>query len=371
MYSVLIVDDESMIRRGLSRIIHWEELGFEVAGAVGDAYEAIQIMQETKVDVLLTDISMPEMSGLELIRQARNMWPGIRTVVISGYSEFDYAREAIELKVESYILKPLDPVKISGLFDNLRKSLDHEQKNELKEQYLQSEYEWLRKFEVKERRVQKDYRFRLITLLEEGRQLELDGFVKEIFDSMSGMGADFLKDYCIDTLQSISQYFYLEDPLPFKMVQMKDEKETKKDGEDLAVIQKNFLEDLKLMGSYVGSRSESFTALISGQARQYIEEHYQDSCLSLKQVADKLGVSYGYLSTAFSRNYGETFKSYLMSVRVEAARKLLLERRYKIYEIADMVGYGSSRYFTYSFKKRFGLSPADYLSRMSGNGGGR
>ena len=96
MYKVLIVDDEIMIRRGLSKIIHWEEIGFEMAGAVGKAMEALELIKKTPVDVLLTDISMPEMTGLELIHQARKILPGLKAVVISGYSEFDYAREAIE-----------------------------------------------------------------------------------------------------------------------------------------------------------------------------------------------------------------------------------------------------------------------------------
>ena len=102
MCKVLIVDDEIMIRRGLSKIIHWEEMGFEMVGAVGNAMEALELIKKTPVDVLLTDISMPEMTGLELIHQARKILPGLKAVVISGYSEFDYAREAIELKVENF-----------------------------------------------------------------------------------------------------------------------------------------------------------------------------------------------------------------------------------------------------------------------------
>ena len=81
MYRVLIVDDEIMIRRGLSKIIKWEQIGFELAGAVGDAQEALKVLEGTQVDVLLTDISMPEMTGLELIRLAKEHQPRIKTVV--------------------------------------------------------------------------------------------------------------------------------------------------------------------------------------------------------------------------------------------------------------------------------------------------
>ena len=94
--------------------------------------------------------------------------------------------------------------------------------------------------------------------------------------------------------------------------------------------------------------------------------NYRDKNLSLREAADHLGVSYGYLSTAFARTYGKNFKAYLMSLRAEKARELLMERKYKIYEIADMTGYGSSRYFTEAFKRRYGISPVDYLSRLNG-----
>ena len=108
MYKILIVDDEIMIRSGLSKIIRWNEIGFELVGAVGSAGEALKMIAQIPVDAILTDINMPDMTGLELIRRVRKELPRVKAVIISGYSEFEYAREAIELKVENYILKPLD-----------------------------------------------------------------------------------------------------------------------------------------------------------------------------------------------------------------------------------------------------------------------
>ena len=175
MYKVLIVDDEIMIRRGLSKIIHWEEIGFEMAGAVGNAMEALELIKKTPVDVLLTDISMPEMTGLELIHQARKILPGLKAVVISGYSEFDYAREAIELKVENYILKPLDPKKITETFQKICKELDQEQRRERREQYLQSEYEVRRGADPEKKGCDDEWQTKMIQVLEEGRYKEADG----------------------------------------------------------------------------------------------------------------------------------------------------------------------------------------------------
>lgn len=355
MYRVLIVDDEIMIRRGLARIIKWEEIGYEVAGAVGNAKEAIQILEEKGADVLLTDISMPEMSGLELIRRAKELNPALRTVVISGYSEFDYAIEAIKLKVENYILKPLDPKKITEIFEGLKRSLDEEQKNQKREQYLKSEYEMLRASETGGRDCQEEF----LRRMEEGRQTEALQMAEELFDSLDG--GERASQACLKVLRSAVLYFHIDTPPYFDIYRLNGREE-----EDRERVRACFLEDLEKICSCLREQSESTVMLISRQARRCIQEGYPDKNLSLKTVAARLGVSYGYLSTAFAKTYGENFKACLAAVRLEKARELLMERRYKIYEIADMTGYGSPRYFTDAFKRHYGISPADYLSRLSG-----
>lgn len=364
MYKVLIVDDEIMIRRGLSKIIKWEQIGFELAGAVGDAGEALKILEEIQVDVLLTDISMPEVTGLELIRTVKELQPRIKTVVISGYSEFDYAIEAIKLKVESYILKPLDPQKITEIFEGLKASLDQEQRNEQRDLYLQSEYEMLRGVDVKNKGCREEYQAKLIRLIEEGRHGELEGFAAELFAFLKGTEEAAAREYCVKALRNAALYFHLENPPLFKIY-----RQAREDTGNWEKLEMIFKEDLRLLLACLRDNSENTAILLSSQTRRYIEEHYGDKSLSLREVAEYLNVSYGYLSTAFAKTYGENFKSYLMSVRLEKARELLMERRYKIYEIADMTGYGSSRYFTDAFKRRYGISPVDYLNRLNRGGG--
>ncbi len=355
MYKVLIVDDEIMIRRGLSKIIQWKNIGFELAGAVGNAREALDILEAQEIDALLTDISMPEMTGLELIRQAKLRRPAIKTVVISGYSEFDYAMEAIKLKVENYILKPLDPKKITEIFVELRKTLDEERKNQKREQYLQSEYEMRRGLETG----RKDYQSEIIRKIEEGRQKKAEELTDEMFASLGE--SESASDACLKILRSVVLYFHMEKPPYFQIYRLNEQEEKNEER-----VKACFKEDMRMIVSLLKENAESTVAMISRQAREYIEEKYQDKNLSLKKVATDLGVSYGYLSMAFAKTYGENFKSCLAAVRVEKARELLMERKHKIYEIADMTGYGSPRYFTDAFKRRYGLSPADYLNRLSG-----
>ncbi len=354
MYKVLIVDDEAVIRRGLSRIIPWEQMGFELAGAVGDAKKALEILEHTQVDVVLTDIRMPDICGLELIGHAKERQPGIKSVVISGYSEFDYAVEALKLKVENYILKPLDPHKIREIFEALKKVLDEEQRNQQKFRYIQAEYE------MPGGGYHEEYQTRLIRLLEEGRYTELDLFADDLFDFLRKKETD-PREYCLKMLRHVALYFHLENPPLFATYRMDSEAWEYK-GEGKVYLK----EDLHLLAAQLKTGAEPMEILISSQAHQYISCNYGNKNLSLRELAEHLGVSYGYLSAAFARTYNKTFKSYLTSLRIEKARRLLMERKYKIYEIADMTGYSSSRYFTEAFKRYYGLSPVDYLKRLGG-----
>lgn len=362
MYKVLIVDDEIMIRRGLSKIIRWEQLGFELAGAAGNAGEAIKVLENTCVDVLLTDISMPETSGLNLIRMAKEMRPGMKTVVISGYSEFDYAIEAIKLKVENYILKPLDPIKISSIFEKLKVTLDQEKEYRRKESYLKSEYELIRGVDIRDKEFRNSFPAELIQLMEEGRYGDLDCYVQRLFAMLRDNRQINSCGYCIRVLRNVIAYFHIESVLPLKTYMLDKKGAAGYDPED---VKQCFTDDIRLLTGILKENSENMAIHVSQQARRYVDEHYWDKDISLRKAAEMLGVSYGYLSTTFTKTFHENFKSYLVSVRIEKARELLLERRYKVYEIAEKVGYGSSRYFTDAFKKRYGISPVDYITRMN------
>jgi two-component system, response regulator YesN len=106
--TVVIVDDEELIRKGIARLIEKSGNAFEIIGTYSSAREALELLDQVRVDLLITDIRMPEMDGLELIAAAKWRHPKLFSMVISGYEEFEYARKAIKLGVTDYILKPVD-----------------------------------------------------------------------------------------------------------------------------------------------------------------------------------------------------------------------------------------------------------------------
>lgn len=125
-YKVLLVDDEEEVRQAIAKKLNWEELGFQVVGEAGNGEEALEIAELLQPDVIMTDIKMPFMDGLTFCKRAKQMLPGVRVAVFSGFDEFEYAKEAIRLEVEEYILKPIDAKELAGVFERLRASLDKE-----------------------------------------------------------------------------------------------------------------------------------------------------------------------------------------------------------------------------------------------------
>ena len=142
LYSVLLVDDEEDVVRTIMVKTDWESLGYRVIGYAHNGVEALEIAEEYQPDVVMTDIKMPYMDGLTLGRKLKEMYPSVKIILFSGFDDFEYAKEAIKLEVEEYLLKPVDPSEISEIFRRIRDTLD-KQRNErqnmdkLKEYYLQ------------------------------------------------------------------------------------------------------------------------------------------------------------------------------------------------------------------------------------------
>lgn len=126
MYKLLIAEDVKTVRETLVRSIPWLELGVSVVGAVRNGEEALLRIEEEQPDLLLTDIGMPKMNGLDLIAIAQTRKPDIRCIILSGLYEFEHARQAIKLKVMDYVLKPIDPGEIAKVVARSIRTLSKE-----------------------------------------------------------------------------------------------------------------------------------------------------------------------------------------------------------------------------------------------------
>ncbi|WP_127498763.1 response regulator [Paenibacillus glycanilyticus] len=127
---VLIVEDEPLLREGLIRKIDWKTLGLTLAGEAGDGFEAMSLLVSCQPDIVLTDVRMPGMDGLQFINQARTVSPNTKFVIISGFNEFEYVREALLNHVKDYLLKPIDKEKLRALLAGLVEELRAERRQE-------------------------------------------------------------------------------------------------------------------------------------------------------------------------------------------------------------------------------------------------
>lgn len=126
MYNLMLVDDESDIREGLQEIIHFEELGFQVVGEAENGIEALQICEALNPDVVITDIRMPLMDGITMCREMKKILPMAHFIILSGYDDFEYAQQAIEINSMRYLLKPITSIEFTKILTNIRKTLDEE-----------------------------------------------------------------------------------------------------------------------------------------------------------------------------------------------------------------------------------------------------
>ena len=125
-YKVILVDDEEEVIDVMEAKIRWNELGFEVVGSATNGVKALELVEKLQPDVVLTDIKMPYMDGLELARRVRADYPNIYIMLCTGFDEFEYAKEAVHLEVEEYILKPVNSVELINIFTKLKIKLDQE-----------------------------------------------------------------------------------------------------------------------------------------------------------------------------------------------------------------------------------------------------
>ena len=125
-YRVIVVDDEEEIREGIIRKIDWNALGYEVVGSAENGVEALELAEHLHPDVIMTDIKMSFMDGLQLCQHIAEKMPSVKMIIFSGFDDFEYAQRAIKLNVTEYLLKPVNAQELTQTLQKLKCQLDQE-----------------------------------------------------------------------------------------------------------------------------------------------------------------------------------------------------------------------------------------------------
>lgn len=532
LYSIILVDDEEEVRKSIIKKIEWQAAGFHVVGDAENGEDAMEKIEMLEPDVVLTDIRMPYMDGLQLAEKVRQRYPSMRVVIFSGYDDFEYAQRAIKLNVSEYILKPVNVEELTSILKRIKENLDleiEEKRNlsRLREKYRKSLPLIREQFfnELVHKNLKKDLaeqklreydipilgarKWMLAAIdVEEGDVVEslslhseeelipisvmqivrekLEGYCRfALFQSASEADmvvitaldednsitglTDVLGDICKETKRILKvpvtigighscedisgipkAYQSAVDALGYKAIagngstiyindmepvgSGKLEFDSLTEGELISAIKfgpeekiessvKNIMEKMKtakvhfrqqqvymigifnsiiqMMQQYdlalediMGEELESMvlfdklkkieefgqwllriagklnhlinqerdmtTRQVIQEAKQYILDNYQNPDLSVEMICRHLHMSPAYFSTVFKKETGQAYIAYLTEVRLNKAVELLNKTDDKTYIIASKVGYQEQNYFSYVFKKKFGVSPTRY-----------
>lgn len=440
----MIIDDEPFILDGLNGY-NWEILGVDVAATCENGYEALSILENEPVDIILTDINMPIMDGLVLIEEVTRKYPYIYIVVLSGYGDFQYAQKCIKFKVSDYLLKPVNFDELDQTFDRLIIKMNQEKQQSVKQSVLE------RKVHSAVKVLRADFLKKLLNYFMEEKDIrEGSAYGELIFESMLYTVCIFKPDrydllkskpihehgIILFALEKIFEEFCTEKNLGYYWINY-DTFEgyiliTNEEIQRNELLLKEIILDLNKqlfiirglvmatiscgigkpvceardiylsvqqskialsnkLGEYeiiqyndtmvemeaVSDKKDSISAAnddiletdpqkeikennyIIKAAKEYIINNYSNA-LTLSKVAKFVYVSPEYLSYLFREITKVNFIDYLTEYRIEKAKELLTDPKYKVSEVSTKVGYENPRYFSNVFKKYTGSNPMEF-----------
>ncbi len=382
MNNILIAEDEKLIRAGIRTMTERSGVPFREIFEAKNGEEALAILREKPVDLLLTDIRMPKMDGIDLVRalHAEGYSPVI--MAISGYDDFSYAVEMLRNGVSEYLLKPLERDKFKEALEKAE-ALVHEKDRDLKDIEAELEVarqEKLRDFFTSEARQAKpsealvagakkyfteSRRTRRLQLVGTGKVEELNTEWHSFFEAARRGyvdGEEFIQELILDAKELADIYSGA----------LSEEKKTRllslKESDILACGSLENLEET-FMNFLIGMQRDS-EALHEEPVRRkislairYIEENYA-SDINMAVVSNYVSMNYSLFSYAFKQYTGENFVTYLKNIRLKKAKEMLETTDEKVLSIGAAVGYENSKHFMKLFKSEYGISPSEYRKNM-------
>ena len=417
MYKMLIADDEPFIVEGLKQILNWQEYSIEIAGTASNGIEALELIKKTGSQLLITDIKMPKMNGLELIQRVKELKLSTHFVVLSGYDDFEYLKESIKLGIENYLLKPINCEELEETIINVVNKLEH---MNLQDIYIHKDidiiknnilYRWVNgsisQAELIERAALLDIaleyskyvvcilrlspdsngstnRYALIQKAEEICSQAINSYSsgivfcapenniifimndleesKKLAEQCIKHLKDRLNSNCFFTIGSLEHDYSLLSRSYFRALELQQH--------SLLVTYENILEYCSFkentkkdqiyerLLNTLFEKNESVNPIIR-RLVTYIKTNFsRDICL--KTLAIDLNINANYLGQLFKEETGEYFSDYLNMIRINKAKELLKDLRQNTKDISAAVGYKDANYFYKTFKKYTGISPSEF-----------
>lgn len=386
MYSILIVDDEDIIVNGIQEVMKESNMDWTAVHTASSAAQALERFEKMPYDIVVSDIRMPEMDGLDMAAEIRKLWPDTHFIFLTGYQDFEYARAALRLHSDDYLLKPVRDETLLSAVRTVVENMDQVWLERIQKEYHSAVRE---NREIGEDSNSQGYCLAVMCSQMEdypGMTVSIQGLMENMFGYFiqitecrceelvilvffrSKLDGELTRTVCQKGLEEM-QSFYLE----HNNLQMK-----------IGWMQVGLKGELKEYLQYLKNQllTEEYGRLLyyeqlqekEKEAENYVIEavfkHIQcnpQEDLSLSALSAKFHINPSYLSRTFHQCTGQALSEYITEIRLELAKKLLIQTDEKIYEIAQKVGFETAGYFAKVFAKLVGESPKVYrMNRQLG-----
>ena len=345
---IILVDDDCMALDGISRMLHWEQFNGQLVGCATNGDGAVALLEAHHPDVVISDIRMPGMDGLELARYLYEHCPNTHMILISGHGEFEYAQRALQYQVTDYILKPITRAKLNSLEERLA-AICAELSADVPPWYACDE----------------TLRNQVSQALRKGDMAAIGELLisKDVFRSLADR-RDVLG------IQLLNYLFLYQEELgkdrdsldAMRQTAMGEYWQLTTQQERLAYLATQYYDLME----YAQSCKGEYANPIVSYCLQAIQNNYADSNFNISNLADTLHLSLSYLSTVFKNATNQNISSYLSAKRLERARELLQDPSISIKDVCVSSGYDHPRYFAKFFKKHTGMTPSEYRNLYAG-----
>lgn len=403
MYKILLVDDEFYAREALKDTIAWEAYGCCICAEANNGVAGVEKARQMRPDIVLADISMPFMDGLQMIEQIQKELPDTIFAIITGYGEFEYAKRGMELGVKYYVVKPVDDKELVKSIGQMVKELDARKEKE-------NEYTSLRFWADKNAR---DNQRKFLEMLLDGNEeiteerflyeceslqmpIQNGGYAVCCLRVEVGSPIHFtameweekIQKMLIDEAESLK--YVLHCSAKCMRILFFDMAPSEWDEIRMRVLMQKL--QIKCMhemvctvvagvGSYCleyaqipksCAEAENFMVMMTTsdlimRMLQYIHKNYADPDLTLHKIADALYSNYSYLSAQFTKEIGMSASQYISRFRMTKAANDLRSGKDNMIQIACDVGYTDVKYFYRCFKKEFEITPYQYMEMLRKN----
>lgn len=393
-YKMIIIDDEYLVRLGLKETIDWEKYQIEVVAEGKNGRQGLELINQFHPDIVISDIKMPIMDGLDLVNAIKENNIDTCIIMLSGYKDFEYAKEALENGAYQYLLKPIDNQKLVEAVLAGVKKLEEKRETSKKLNNIENDYKLITSSIIYSI-LNKDQTSEKIKQLIDNYHLEISnyGLILNVKKQNEIKNADQLEElinqalkdehlkfaYIITTKELIyiindistkntEQIFkkiinsYTKISQELISIGISDNYHNFEDIKNKALQAKNFSENkiyqtISTITTSTNDSSHYHQTVIEGL--KYIANNYQND-ISIKTCAKFLYVSESHLMHVFKNDLNKTFNSCITEYRMLIAKNLINQNKYKIYEISEKVGINDTKYFSQLFKKIYGVTPDEY-----------